>query len=143
MAEQRVKVLCVDDSHDIVQLYSRMVNGEPDMCCVGTLGQADALADEVERTQADVVVLDLSMPGRDPLEALSDLSRQIDRVRTIVFSGYDDAQTVDAALNAGAWGLVSKHANPMEVIEAIRRVAQGQTHFPARKRGNQDPGARR
>ena len=78
-----------------------------------------------------IVVLDLTMPGRTPLEALGELSRTNPGVRTIVFTGHDDPSTITAAADAGAWGLVSKMGEPGDLIKAVRRVAAGEACFPA------------
>jgi DNA-binding NarL/FixJ family response regulator len=77
-----------------------------------------------------VALLDLSMPGRDPLAVLSELRDTCPLCRVIVYSGYSDRQTVQEALAAGAWGLVDKITPPPEILGAIRRVAGGEAVFP-------------
>lgn len=130
MESSRIKVLCIDDSADVARLYARLVDSEPGMQCVGVLDCADHLTTEARRLGPDVVVLDLTMPGRDPLEALRELSAAIPDVRVIVFSGHSDRQTIDSAVMAGAWGFVAKHSDPMDVLACIRRVASGESSFP-------------
>jgi DNA-binding NarL/FixJ family response regulator len=68
-------------------------------------------------------MLDLTMPGRPPLDALRDLCTAVPETRVIAFSGHDDQRTTDEAIRAGAWELISKHCDPVDVINAIRRVA--------------------
>ncbi len=121
-----ISVLCVDDSADIRDLYRQLIDAEPDLRCVGTLEGAEGLVEEVVRTEPDVVLLDLTMPGPDPLSAVEELSRRRPETRVLLFSGYDDAETADAALDAGAWGLVSKHGDSDRVLAAIRAVAGGE-----------------
>src|SRR5262245_14680380 len=70
----RIRVLLVDDVRDITMALQRCIEGEPDMEAVGTLESADHLVAEVERTHADVVLLDMTMPGKDPLEAVRELT---------------------------------------------------------------------
>lgn len=106
-------------------MLARLVRGQPDLEDVGTLDSADGLVEEVGRSEPDIVVLDLTMPGRPPLDAIRVITERFVRCRVIAFSGYDDADTVAGALGAGARALISKHGDPSDIISAIRRVAAG------------------
>lgn len=136
-----VRVLWVDDSPDLLRVYSKLVQRTPDMEMAGTLTSADDLAAESSRLKPDVIVLDLTMPGKNPLRALAELTALDPDARTIVFSGYDDEATVREAMQAGAWGLVSKmvDGSPGDVLGAIRRVSEGESCFPGWASGGGDP----
>ena len=121
-----IRVMVVDDSRDLAEMYRRLLDDAPGLCCVGTLESADRLVPQVESLRPDIVLLDLTMAGRSPLAALSEVAARFPDTRVIVFSGYDDRRTVDAALDAGAWGLISKHLDPIATIEALRSVAKGE-----------------
>lgn len=123
-------VLLVDDSPDILSSLEMILDDESDLSCVGTLRSADELVSQVATQQPQVVVLDLTMPGRPPLEALVELRDRFPKTRVIVCSGYDDPATLDAVTDAGAWGFVNKHSDPDEILAAIRAVASGETVFP-------------
>jgi len=131
-AHTRTRVLCVDDSPDTVDMLERLVGDAPDMVNVGLLNSAKRIADEVILRRADVVVLDLTMPGPAPLAAIGLLAERAPQCRVIAYSGYDDPETMEAARAAGAWELVSKRGEPTDIIEAIRRVASRQS----RPKGN-------
>ncbi len=128
-----IRVLWVDDSPDLLGAYTRLVQRTPGLEMIGTLERADDLVAESARLAPDVVVIDLTMPGKEPLSAVSELSGKLPNIRSIVFSGYDDAETVRSAANAGAWGLVPKLKDglPGDVLGTIRRVIQGEMCFPA------------
>jgi DNA-binding NarL/FixJ family response regulator len=125
MEQKPIKVVCVDDSADITALLSMVIDAQPDMESAATLHAADELPAEVARSQPDVVILDLTMPGRDPLEVVEELASNAPSTRIIVYSGYDDAGLTDRAIDAGAWGHVSKHHEIDMVLRAIRHVAGG------------------
>ena len=126
LSERLTRVLCVDDSPDIAALCQRLVEVEADMECAGVLESADALVETVLAQRVDVVLLDLTMPGKDPLMAVREVAVAAPKCRVLAFSGYDDAVRVDAFVEAGGWGLVSKDSDPGAIIEAIRRVARGE-----------------
>jgi DNA-binding NarL/FixJ family response regulator len=120
---RRTRVLCVDDSTDIVVMLARMISGEADFESVGSMENADGLAGEVERCRPDVVVLDLSMPGAPPLAMIRELAARLPLCRVIAYSARDDEATVALALGAGAWECISKNKDPRDILHAIRRVA--------------------
>ena len=64
-----IRVLCVDDSRDVTNMLARLMSFETDVMCVGELNSADRLVAEVGALRPDVVLIDLTMPGRDPLGA--------------------------------------------------------------------------
>jgi DNA-binding NarL/FixJ family response regulator len=123
---EEIRVMVVDDSSDLTELYRRLLDDAPGLRCVGTLQSADRLVEQVESLRPDIVLLDLTMAGKSPLAALGEVAARFPATRVIAFSGYDDRRTVDAALDAGAWGLISKHLEPIATIEALRSVAKGE-----------------
>ena len=74
--ERPTRVLCVDDHQFLGEGLRTKLSLEPDMEFVGWIGSAETLLSEVKSTQADVVLLDIEMPGPDPFEALADLMRR-------------------------------------------------------------------
>jgi len=126
MASASIKVLCADDSMDISTLLRMSIAAEPDLECVGCVHEVDSIIDEVGRTGPDVLIIDLSMPGRNSLDVVRELSQRHPATRAIIYSGYDDTRSMDLAIDAGAWGYVSKHGDLSILLEAVRRVAAGE-----------------
>jgi DNA-binding NarL/FixJ family response regulator len=133
-----IRVLCIDDSPDITEMLGRCIERQPDMESVGSLSSANNLRSALDKLRPDVVLLDISMPGDDPLTALRGLTDgdvknrpalPIPVVRVIVFSGHSDKQSMDRAADAGAWGYVSKDAPIPVILDAIRSVARGNVTF--------------
>lgn len=124
-----ISVLCVDDTVKLTDAYRTLLDRQTDMKCVGCLDSADTLLHAARTLRPDVILLDLTMPGLPPLTAIASLAADHIPARVLAFSGYDDADTRDAVFTAGGWGLVSKLAEPAEVLEAIRVVARGGTRF--------------
>jgi len=129
MTAKPIRILCVDDHEFLVEGLKARLNAEPDMQCVGRLPSADGLVSTVRETDADVVLLDIEMPGQDAFEALRDLVRQNPDVRVIMLSAYVRDSYIDAAYQAGAWGYLSKADDPDAIIKAVKDVAQGKFTF--------------
>lgn len=133
----KIRVLFVDDNRDLLTVLRMVINAETDMRCVGGLASADHLVAEVRRLCTHpprptpdaaaqlVVILDATMPGKDPLEAMSELAAAFPQVRTIIYSGHAGPVFIDRAINAGAWGYVSKRHEPAVIIRAVREVSAG------------------
>lgn len=126
----RIAVLLVDDSNDITEMMRLIFDGEPSTRCVGCLDSADRLIDEARSLRPDIVLLDATMPGRLPFDAMSEMAQTLPQVRTIIFSGRDDPADVESALDAGAWGYLSKDADPSTILRAVRSVAAGRVWLP-------------
>lgn len=122
-----MKILIVDD-HPIVRAgVKRLLASEPD------IELSDAPTGEKALTvfreiRPDIVILDLNLPGVGGLEVIRRLKAEDAKVRIIVFSMHDDPIYAMRALKEGAFGYVSKNAPPTQIVEAIRRVADGQTY---------------
>lgn len=124
-----LRVMLVDDHAIVRQGYRRLIELEGDMQVVAEHADADAACRALEQHVAgavDVVVLDLSMPGRSGLEALRDLRRGASAPKVLVFTMHGTAGLADQALRAGAAGFVTKASEPEVLVQAVRRVAAGE-----------------
>jgi DNA-binding NarL/FixJ family response regulator len=124
-----IRLLLVEDSRDLTDVIALTVRHEKGIELVGVLHAADTMTDAVAEHEPDVVLIDLSMPGKPPLEAVREAARARPETRSIVYSGYDDPDVLREAEQAGAAGFVSKHKDFSEVLAVVRRVAAGETVF--------------
>lgn len=120
-----IDVLIVDDSPDLTAMMSVLLSSEPDMRVVGVLHDAGELARTLGSLRPRVVLLDLTMPGVPPLDALRAARQTCDAqaTRVIAYTGHDDPLTAAHAMAAGVWGMLSKADDPSCVIAAIRKAA--------------------
>ena len=130
MSPSTIRVLCVDDHAEIRRLFSLVMRGYPDLEDIGTLESTEALEERIEELRPNVVLLDLSMPGRRPLEALPAVRERFPEVRFLVSSAYDDPAIVAAAIRAGATGFLVKGGSFDDLADAIRKVARDETVLP-------------
>ena len=124
-----VRVMLVDD-HAVVRAgYRRLLADEPDLRVVAEHADADsahaALVALPEGT-VEVMVLDLSMPGRSGLDLLRRVRQRWPALRVLVFSMHDSPTMVAQALAAGAAGFITKSSEPALLVAALRRVARAE-----------------
>ena len=126
----RIKVICVDDNADLAEMLEVLIRHEMDLEHLGTFDSGDRLVPAVEQLKPDVAIVDLTMAGRSPLIAVKEACERFPKTRSIMYSGRDDQPTITAAMDAGAWGFVSKHEHPVVLLDAVRRVARGEIVAP-------------
>lgn len=123
-----IRVVLVDDHAVVREGYRRLLALEPDLQVVGEHADADSAFAALQQAPeaVDVLVLDLSMPGRSGLDLLRRSTLRWPRLRVLVFSMHDAAAMVAQALRAGAAGFITKSSPPDELVQAVRRVARGE-----------------
>jgi len=128
----RKRVLVVDD-HAVVRLgLGRLINQEPDLVVCGEAEDArDALAD-ARQLEPDVAVVDWSLKNGDAFDLITSLSCEHPRMPVLVLSIHEEMFYAERALRAGARGYVMKQEAAGKIVEAIRRVAAGQTYLSER-----------
>ncbi|MBI3649924.1 MAG: response regulator transcription factor [Acidobacteria bacterium] len=124
-----IKILIADD-HEIVRRGLKQLLAEhPDMTVMGeaeTVAQALALC---QQHPCDVILLDISMPGRSGLELISELKQQPRAPHVLVLSAHPEDQYALRVLKAGAAGYITKTADAAELVKAIRKVYQGRKYI--------------
>ena len=123
-----IRVLIVDD-HAVVRSGLRLVlEREGDIEVVGEAGNADEGVRVARLEKPDVVLLDVVMPGRSGIEAAAEVIEASGGAKVLVLSMQDDPSYVREAFASGASGYLLKEAADVEVVQAIREVASGNSY---------------
>jgi DNA-binding NarL/FixJ family response regulator len=123
-----IRVILCDD-HAVVRRGIRDTLADAvDMEVVGEAGSYAEVREALRTTPCDVLVLDLSLPGRGGLEVLASLKDSDLAVRVLIVSMYPEDQYAIRCLRAGAQGYVNKAGDPAEMVSAVRTVAQGRKY---------------
>ena len=124
----QIRVMLVDDHAVVREGYRRLLALEPDLSVVAEHADADAAFEalQADPRSVDVLVLDLSMPGRSGLDLLRRASLRWPRLRVLVFSMHDNPAMVAQALRAGAVGFITKSSPPEDLVGAVRHAARGE-----------------
>ena len=119
-----IRILIVDD-HPIVRRGLReIMDDQPDLSVVAEATRAEEVPALLAQHPCDVVLLDLSLPGRGGMELLGDIRRASPRVHVLVVSTYAASQYALRAMRSGAAGYLSKSSVVEELVLAVRTVMQ-------------------
>jgi DNA-binding NarL/FixJ family response regulator len=122
------KVFVVEDHPIFREGLVQMINGEGDLIVCGEAGDAEQALEAIARLKPDLVLVDISLPGKSGLELIKDLRARNGGVKLLVLSMHDEALYADRVLRAGADGYVMKQEDPEEVVHAIRDVLGGRIY---------------
>ena len=121
--QSTISILCVDDNPRVAAALRMKLQRVGGFAWVGWLPTADDLVARATAECPDVVLLDLDMPGLDPLEALAAMVDTCPDTRVVVYSGYIRRDLIERVIDTGAWGYVSKNDGEQALIDVVRRVA--------------------
>ena len=123
------RVLLVDDHRSVLRGYQLMLDAEPDLAVSAMVTSAAEAISAIERARPDLVITDLTLPGRGGLDLIKDLIALHPELRILVCSMHDETLYAERALRAGAKGYVMKDADGPTFLSAIRRVLGGQVYM--------------
>lgn len=125
MNRKTIRVLLVDDHAVVREGYRMLLAKHEGLIVVGEACDAASGYQSYKETQPDVVVMDISMPGRGGIDAIEHIRRFDARARVLVFTMHGGAVYALQAFRAGARGYVTKSSPPDLLISAVRDVAEG------------------
>jgi DNA-binding NarL/FixJ family response regulator len=124
-ADRDIRLIIVDD-HQIVRAgLQQLLETEPDLSVVASAGDGSRALALIAEHRPDLVLMDLSMPVMDGVEATWRVKAEFPDTRILVLSSYGDEDHVVRALEAGADGYLLKHSDPEQLLRAIRDVLAG------------------
>jgi len=124
-----IKVLIAED-HDVVREGLKiLISSDPGLQIAGEANTGKAAVRLARKLQPDVILMDLAMPQGNGLEAARDICRLIPRSKVLVLSAYQDDDTVQQVIDAGASGYMTKHSAADELLTAIREVGRGNVYY--------------
>ena len=128
----RLRVVIADDHTVVRQGIKGVLEGIDGLEVVGEAGDGDEAIRMALELDPDVVVLDVTMPGRTGLEVTRELRENGRDVRVLILSMHDDPEYVLQAVRAGADGYVLKDVAPADLRDAVQAVHEGREYFTAR-----------
>jgi len=127
-----IKVLVVDDHELVRHGLAMLLGGADDIDLVGLATDGAEALTLVEEHHPDVVLMDLSMPGMDGVEATRRISSTYPSTAVVVLSSFSERRTVLEAIDAGAAGYLLKDGGMDDILRAVRAAAQGESPLAPR-----------
>ena len=124
-----IRVLLADDHAMLRAGLKALIDAEPDLTVVGEAGNGEEAVRLTERLKPDVVVMDISMPVKDGLQATAEIGASGTGTRVLVLTMHAEEQYLLKVLEAGGSGYVLKRSADTELMEAIRAVHRGEAYL--------------
>ena len=126
---KRIRILLADDHAVVRQGFKMILDAQADMEIVGEAGNGREAVELAEQLRPDVVVMDVSMPELNGIEATRRLASSAPRARVVALSMHKDSVYVREILRAGARGYLLKDSGAADLVAAIRAVASGESYL--------------
>ena len=123
-----IKILIADDHAIVREGLKQIISETPDMAVVAEASNGEDVLEKVSANKYDVILLDISMPGRSGLDILRQLKIEKPKLPIMMLSVHPEEQYAVRALRAGASGYLTKESAPDELIAAMRKISQGRKY---------------
>src|SRR6266550_4201256 len=125
----KIHILLADD-HTILRAgLKMMLNAQPDMEVVGEAQDGRQALHEAQRLQPDIILMDITMPDMNGIEATRQIKKLVPEVKVLVLTMHENEEYVFQALRAGASGYMLKEAADTELITALHVIRSGQFYL--------------
>jgi len=124
-APTRKNILIVDDHPMMRDGLAALITAQPDLAVCAQAADAREALQAIESLRPDLVLMDISLPGKSGLEAIKDIQSLAPGLATLVLSMHDEALYAERVLRAGARGYVMKQEGGKRIMDAIREVLAG------------------
>ena len=124
-----IRIFLADDHAIVREGIVSLLDNERDLKVVGQAGDGTEAVEKIAKTKPDVVIMDISMPGLNGVEAMERLLREGSPSKFLILTQHEKEEYVRLAMHAGASGYLVKYSISREVVDAIRAVARGELYF--------------
>ena len=123
--EKEISVAIFEDNYLLRDGYYQLINGMPGFNCSGAYSDASDLLLKIKRSQPQVVLMDIDMPGINGIEAVRIIKDNFPDIYIIMQTVFEDDDKIFRAIQAGANGYILKKIAPLKILEAIAEVYAG------------------
>lgn len=125
----KIKIHLADDHQVLIDGLSNLLKTVPNFEVTGSSLDGTTVYNDVISDQADVLILDISMPKKDGIETLKEFKDKKSPCKVIILSSYDDLKIIKEVMKLGAKGYLTKNCAGENIIEAVGAVYEGQEYF--------------
>jgi len=120
-----IRVAVYDDNNALRDSLYYLISGTQGFVVAGTYPDCSQVLKNIQQDAADVVLMDIDMPGMNGIEATALIKSHYPDINVLILTAYDDSDKIFNALQSGATGYLLKKTTPAKIIEAITEVTQG------------------
>jgi len=128
-SNKEILVAIFEDNPIMMDAYSSILNGSPGYTCTGSFTSCNNWKHDIEKSQPDVVLMDIEMTGIDGIKATRLIKQQFPDVKILIQTVFEDDMKIFEALCAGANGYILKKTSPVKMLEALTDVHEGGVAF--------------
>jgi two-component system response regulator DesR len=125
VSEEQIRLLLADDQALVRGALAALLSLEPDLAVVAEVGRGDEVVSAAEKSEPDVALLDVEMPGLDGIAATAALRERLPHCKVLMVTTFGRPGYLRRAMEAGANGFVVKDTPARQLAEAVRRVHAG------------------
>jgi DNA-binding NarL/FixJ family response regulator len=126
---KNIRIHLADDHQIILHGIQTLLQTIPHFEVVGSSLNGTTIYDDVTKNQAEVLVLDISMPEKDGIEVVKEFAQKGFPCKVIILSSYDDLKLIKEIMDLGVSGYLTKQCAGDNIIEAVQAVADGEEYF--------------
>jgi two-component system, NarL family, invasion response regulator UvrY len=123
-----IRLVIVDDHPLILAGLKSSLEQASDIRVIAEASDADSALISARADSPDIILLDVSLPGRSGLDVLKQLHAELPEVRVLMLTTHSEIEYVERSLRLGAWGYLTKTSPSEELLKAIRTVSQGRKY---------------
>jgi DNA-binding NarL/FixJ family response regulator len=123
--EKDIAVAIFEDNYLLRDGYYQLINGMPGFACVGAYDNAADILFKIRRSQPEVILMDIDMPGVNGIEATLIIKENFPKIHIIIQTVFEDDDKIFLAIQAGAEGYILKKISPAKILDAITEVYNG------------------
>ena len=120
-----LKIGIVEDEQQIRDGISMLINGSEGFVCEHAFENAEEAGEKIPSLGLDVVLMDIHLPGKSGIECISELKSLCPDTQFLIFTSYEDSESVFNALKAGATGYLTKTTQPSKILDALVDIHKG------------------
>jgi DNA-binding NarL/FixJ family response regulator len=126
---EKARIMLVDD-HPVFRLgLKELINQEKDLLVCGEAEDYTKAWNEIQRLRPDMVIVDISLQGRDGISLVKDIGKHYSAIPALVLSMHDESRFAERSLLAGAKGYIMKQETIASIVKAIRCILDGKIYL--------------
>src|SRR5258705_1032037 len=120
-----IKVAIFEDNNNMREGLYQLINGSNGFICTGAFPNCDDLTKRIEKSNPDVIVMDIEMPGINGIEGVRQVKETFPEIKVLMETIFEDDEKIFDSICAGAEGYILKNTPPVEILSAIKEIYDG------------------